>query len=50
MYVKPPAHCVHIVPRVTARFSAYACFGREKEASELAPEASADLSDFLARL
>ena len=50
MYVKPPAHCVHIVPLVTVRFSAYACFGREKEASELTSKASADLSDFLASL
>ena len=52
-------HCVHLVPRVAAWFSVAsnrvflntyaqnACFGREKEASDLAPKASADLSDFL---
>jgi hypothetical protein len=52
-------HCVHFVPHITAWFSMVsnrvflnsftqnACSGREKEASVLASEASADLSDFL---
>ena len=55
-----PYHRVHLVPHVAVWFSVAsdrvflnsitrtACFGREKEASDLAPEASADLSDFLA--
>jgi hypothetical protein len=54
-----PVHCVHLVLHVAAKFSVAgkrvflnsfsqtAFFGREKEASDLTSEASADRSDFL---
>ncbi len=40
-------HCTDLGLLVTVQFSVGACFGREKGACDLAPEASADLSDFL---
>jgi hypothetical protein len=39
-------HCTNLVLLVTVQISVGACFGREKGACDLAPEASADLSDF----
>lgn len=45
---KLPAHYAHLSRLLPCGFRGYACFGREKEAGEPTPEASADLSDFLA--
>jgi len=41
----PVRHRTDFVAGISAH---YACFGREKEVSDLTSEASADLSDFLA--
>jgi len=43
-------HCTDFVLLVTGQVSVSACFGREKGACDRAPEASADLSDFLPEL
>ena len=39
-------HCADLVLLVAGQVSVYAYFGREKGACDLAPEASADQSDF----
>jgi len=41
-----PYHTANLVPPVTRWISVMAIFGREKEACDMAPEASADRSDF----